>query len=290
MRLALMIEGQEGVSWADWIALAGACEQHGIEALFRSDHYLSGTDPARAALDAWTVLPALAARTDRIELGTLVSPVTFRPAAVLANASATANEISGGRISLGMGTGWMEAEHEAFGFPFPPMQERLRLFREQIEAVRGFWDDGSRPRLIVGGSGLSGTLEPAARFADEYNTVMATPEECAERREKLARACEREDREPIPLSLMTACAIGRDEAEARDRIRRRIDRAGQQVDPDEYKASRGNAAILGTIEAAAERLRAYEAAGVERVMLQHLDHQDLAMVELIGRELVPAVA
>ena len=290
MRLALMIEGQEGVSWEDWLALAQACEQHGVEALFRSDHYLSGTDPARAALDAWAVIPALAALTERIELGTLVSPVTFRPAAVLANASSTAYEISGGRVSLGMGAGWMEAEHETFGFPFPPLPERLRLFREQLEAVRGFWGDGARPHLVVGGSGRSGTLDPAARFADEYNTVMATPEECAERRERLARACERESREPIPLSLMTACAIGRDEGEARDRIRRRLERAGQHVDPDEYKASRGSAAILGTLDEAAARLRAYEAAGVERVMLQHLDHQDLEMVELIGRELAPAVA
>jgi alkanesulfonate monooxygenase SsuD/methylene tetrahydromethanopterin reductase-like flavin-dependent oxidoreductase (luciferase family) len=290
MRLALMIEGQEGVSWADWLALAAACEQHGVEALFRSDHYLSPTDPARAALDAWAVLSALAARTERLELGTLVSPVTFRPAAVLANASATANEISGGRVTLGMGTGWMEAEHEAFGFPFPPMPERLRLFREQLEAVRGFWDDASRPRLVVGGSGLSGTIDPAARYADEYNTVAATPEECAERREKLARACQRQGREPIPFSLMTGCAIGRDQTEARERIRRRLERAAQTIDPDAYVEQRGGSAILGTVEQAAERLRDYEAAGVERVMLQHLDHQDLAMVELIGRELAPAVA
>ena len=120
-------------------ALAQACEEHGVEAMFRSDHYLSPTDPSRAALDAWTVLPALATHTERLELGTLVSPVTFRPAAVLANASATTNEISGGRISLGMGTGWMEAEHEAFGFPFPPMQERLRTLPGA---------DRSRPRLL----------------------------------------------------------------------------------------------------------------------------------------------
>jgi len=119
---------------------------------------------------------------------------------------------------------------------------------------------------------------------------MATPEECAERREKLARACEREGRDPIPLSLMTACAIGRDEAEARERIRRRLERAGQDLEPDEYKTQRGDAAILGTVEEAAERLKAYEEAGVERVMLQHLDHTDLGMVELVGRELVPAVA
>jgi alkanesulfonate monooxygenase SsuD/methylene tetrahydromethanopterin reductase-like flavin-dependent oxidoreductase (luciferase family) len=290
MRLALMIEGQEGVSWSDWLALAGACEEHGVEALFRSDHYLSQTEPDRAALDAWAVIPALAARTDRIELGTLVSPVTFRQPAVLANASITAHEISGGRVSLGMGTGWMEAEHEAFGFPFPPMKERVRMLAEQIQSVRSYWGDRPRPHLIVGGSGLSGTIDPAAKWADEYNTVMATPAECVERRTRLARACEREGRDPIPLSVMTGCAIGRDRDEARERIQRRLNRAGQQVDPDEYKRRRGEAAILGTVDEAAERLGAFEQAGVERVMLQHFDHTDLEMVELIGRELTPAVA
>lgn len=290
MRLALMIEGQEGVSWEQWLALAQACEAHGVEALFRSDHYLSQTDPGRAALDAWTVLPALATHTSRIELGTLVSPVTFRPAAVLANAALTTYEISGGRTSLGMGTGWMAAEHEAFGFPFPEMKTRVAWLGEQMHAVRGFWGNRPHPRLIVGGSGLSGTVEPAARFADEYNTVMAPPQECAARREKLARACERAGRDPIPFSLMTACAIGRDANEAKDRIRRRLERADQQLDPDEYKATRGDAAILGSLDEAAERLRAYEAAGVARVMLQHLDHADLDMIELIGRELAPAVA
>jgi alkanesulfonate monooxygenase SsuD/methylene tetrahydromethanopterin reductase-like flavin-dependent oxidoreductase (luciferase family) len=290
MRLALMIEGQEGVSWSDWLALAGACEEHGVEALFRSDHYLSQTDSDRAALDAWAVIPALAARTDRIELGTLVSPVTFRQPAVLANVSITAYEISGGRVSLGMGTGWMEAEHEAFGFPFPPMSQRVQLLAEQIEAIRGYWGDRPRPHLIVGGSGLSGTIDPAAKWADEYNAVMATPAECVERRSKLARACERAGREPIPLSVMTGCAIGRGPDEARERIRRRLARAGQRVDPDEYKRQRGEAAILGTLDEAAERLRAFEQAGVERVMLQHFDHTDLEMVELIGRELAPAVA
>lgn len=290
MRLALMIEGQEGVSWEDWLALAQACEEHGVEALFRSDHYLSGVDGARAALDAWAVIPALAARTERIELGTLVSPVTFRQPAVLANASMTAQEISGGRISLGMGTGWMQAEHDAFGFPFPEMKARVGWLAEQIEAVQRFWGGRDRPRLIVGGSGLSGTVDPAARWADEYNTIFVTPEECAARREKLARACERAGRGPVPLSLMTACAIGRDEAEARARIARRLARAGQDTDPDEYKATRGPAAVLGTLDEAAAQLRRFEAAGVERVMLQHLDHQDLAMVELIGRELAPAVS
>ena len=199
MRLALMIEGQEGVSWEDWLGLARACEEYGVEALFRSDHYLSQTDPDRPALDAWTVIAGLAAQTTRLELGTLVSPVTFRPAAVLANASATANEIACGRVSLGMGTGWMEAEHEAFGFAFPEMKTRLQWLEEQIQTVRRFWDDRPHPHLIVGGSGLSGTTRPAAQWADEYNTIFATPAECAARREKLVQACEREGREPIPL-------------------------------------------------------------------------------------------
>ena len=290
MRLALMIEGQEGVSWDDWLALARACEEHGVEALFRSDHYLSPTDPSRAALDAWTVIPALAAQTTRLELGTLVSPVTFRAPAVLANAAATANEIGGGRVSLGMGTGWMEAEHEAFGFPFPELKTRLRWLEEQIEAVRRYWGERPHPHVIVGGSGLSGTVGPAAKWADEYNTIFATPEECAERREKLAQACERAGRAPIPFSLMTACAIGRTPDEARERIRRRLDRAGQQVDPDEYRSKRGAASVLGTLDEAAEQLRLYEQAGVGRVMLQHLDHRDLELVALIGRELAPMVA
>ena len=158
MRLALMIEGQEGVSWEDWLALAEACEEHGVEALFRSDHYLSQTDPERAALDAWAVIPALAARTERLELGTLVSPVTFRQPAVLANASITAYEISGGRVSLGMGTGWMEAEHEAFGFPFPPMSERAPAACRADRGRTRLLGRRPRPHLIVGGSGLSGTV------------------------------------------------------------------------------------------------------------------------------------
>ena len=290
MRLALMIEGQEGVSWEDWLGLARACEEHGLPALFRSDHYLSQTDRARPALDAWTVIAALAAQTERLELGTLVSPVTFRPAAVLANASATANEIAGGRVSLGMGTGWMEAEHALFGFPFPELKARLRLLEEQLQDVRRFWGDKPHLHLIVGGSGRSGTVRPAAKWADEYNTIFATPEECAERRERLLEACALEGRPPIPLSLMTVCVLGRTSDEVRERIRRRVERSGQTTDPDEYKAARASAGVIGTLEEAAQQLRAYERAGVGRVMLQHLDHRDLEMVALIGQELAPMVA
>src|ERR687898_122144 len=248
-----MIEGQEGVSWEDWLGLARACEEHGLPALFRSDHYLSQTDRARPALDAWTVIPALAAQTERLELGTLVSPVTFRPAAVLANASATANEIAGGRVSLGMGTGWMEAEHALFGFPFPELKARLRLLEEQLQDVRRFWGDKPHLHLIVGGSGRSGTVRPAAKWADEYNTIFATPAECAERRERLLEACALEGRPPIPLSLMTVCVLGRTSDEVRERIRRRVERSGQTTDPDEYKAARAGAPAAACLRAGRRR-------------------------------------
>src|SRR6059036_3408893 len=137
VRLALMIEGQEGVTWDDWVALASACEEHGVEALFRSDHYISWFAENRRVLDAWATIAGLATRTTRLELGTLVSPATFRHPSVLARNAATADEISGGRISVGMGAGWEAREHEAYGFEFGRARERVARFAEQLEIVHG---------------------------------------------------------------------------------------------------------------------------------------------------------
>jgi alkanesulfonate monooxygenase SsuD/methylene tetrahydromethanopterin reductase-like flavin-dependent oxidoreductase (luciferase family) len=140
MRVALMIEGQEGVSWEQWCALADACEEHGVETLFRSDHYISqSNETGLVAHDAWTTLAGLAARTSKLRFGTLVSPATFRLPALLANAAATVDHISGGRIELGLGAGWMELEHRAYGFPFPETSTRLRMFAEQLEIVHRLW-------------------------------------------------------------------------------------------------------------------------------------------------------
>src|SRR5215212_5974124 len=198
-----MIEGQEGVTWDDWVALADACEQNDVESLFRSDHYISGFDESRPALDAWATIAGLAARTTRLELGTLVSPGTSRHPSLLARNAATADEISGGRIVLGMGAGWMEREHEAYGFDFATTRERVARFAEQLEIVHDLFHEGSvdfegehyrlqnapgldRPDLtiLVGGSAKPGTTGPAVRFADEYNVVLATPEEARERKEQ----------------------------------------------------------------------------------------------------------
>src|SRR5437763_15147585 len=140
MRLCLMIEGQEDVTWADWVALADACESSGVEALFRSDHYLSGGGKiGRGSHDAWTTLAAIAARTARIRLGTMVSPATFRHPSLLANAATTVDHVSGGRAELGLGAGWYELEHRSFGFPFPPLAERMQLLEQQLEIVTGLW-------------------------------------------------------------------------------------------------------------------------------------------------------
>jgi F420-dependent oxidoreductase-like protein len=293
MRIALMIEGQEDVTWDDWVALARACEEHGIDTLFRSDHYLSvADDRERGSLDAWVTLGALAAVTTKLRLGTLVSPATFRHPSVLAKSAVTVDHISGGRVEVGLGTGWWEAEHETYGFAFGSMRERMDALAEQLEIVHGHWADGAfdfagehfrlehldarpkpvqrpHPPLLMGGNAGPRSARLAARFADEYNTVFPSVDEARERRANIVAACEAAGRDPIPFSMMIGCVIGADEGEVRDRARQLGDAA--------------EGALSGTVEQIAERLAAYEEVGVERVMLQHLLHRDLDAVALMGK-------
>ncbi len=269
VQVALMIEGQEGVTWPQWVALAQTAEQAGIEALFRSDHYSTVTGRGGGSLDAWTTLAGLAVVTERLRLGTLVSPVTFRHPSLLARAVVTVDHISGGRVELGMGAGWMEHEHRAFGFPFPPYEDRAAMLAEQIEIVHRQWTEDRfsfhgddyelsdcealpkplqrpHPPLLVGGKGRRRTVEVAARWADEYNAFHVEPEFFRGLRVRLDETLVTVGREPgsVRLSLMTPL-------------------------------EGWTAGLMGE----------YEAAGVERVFLQHLDHEDLGAVERIGREL-----
>ena len=304
MRVCLMVEGQEGVTWERWVALARACDALGFEALFRSDHYLSVQgDQSRGSLDAWATLAALAPLTERIRLGTLVSPATFRHPSVLAKMVATVDHVSGGRAELGLGAGWLEAEHRAYGFPFAGVGERFDVLAEQLEIVHRSWTEGPfsfrgehyeigeldalpkpvqrpHPNLIMGGNAGPRAAALAARWADEYNTVFATAEECRARRAAIAEACEVAGREPLPFSLMTGFVVGADD----DEIARRARALGQ--DP----AALPPAWITGTPDDVVARLRELEEAGVERVMLQHLAHDDDAALELLGREVVPRCA
>lgn len=310
-----MVEGQEGVSWEDWRALARACEEAGLEGLFRSDHYLPTIAPqAAGGLDAWATLAALAACTERIRLGTLVSPVTFRHPSVLAKTAATVDHVSGGRVELGLGAGWYVAEHAAFGLPFPDVAERMEMLAEQLEIVTRAWTEEEvtfqgrhyrlqgcrmeprpvqkpRPPIIVGGSAGPRSALLAARYADEYNTFLATVEEVRERHRRVVEACHRAGRDPATLtfSLMTACVVGADRAEVLDRVRALLRVFGAEgEDPEAVLRDRSEQWLAGTPAEVASRLGELAEAGVGRVYLQHLLHRDVEMVALVGAEVAPA--
>jgi F420-dependent oxidoreductase-like protein len=313
-----MIEGQEGVTWEQWVAIARACEEHGLQGLFRSDHYLSFDDPGeRGALDAWTTIAALASITDRIRLGTMVSPVTFRHPSLLAKAVVTADHASGGRVELGIGAGWFEREHQAYGFPFPSTAERIDLLAEHIEIVHRLWDrdedevsfDGRHyrldasvalpkpvqqphPPLIMGGAAGQRSAGLAARWADEYNVTSVDPAAARERRERVAAACEAIGRDPagIRFSIMTTTVVGADRPELERRAGALLRKEGEGDDVEAFLGDPRPHQLVGTVDQVLERLRAFAEAGVQRVFLQHLVHEDLEMVELVGREIVPAVA
>jgi alkanesulfonate monooxygenase SsuD/methylene tetrahydromethanopterin reductase-like flavin-dependent oxidoreductase (luciferase family) len=277
-----MIEGQEGVSWNQWVALARAAEDANLDALFRSDHYRSIVrgEPA-GALDAWATLAGLAAVTRRIRLGTLVSPVTFRRVPVLAKLVTTVDHISGGRVELGLGAGWFEAEHEAYGLAFPPLRERLDELDRQLAEVVRHWDEAPEiqpkpvqqphPPIIVGGTAKRRTVRAAVAHADEYNTVWPTVDEARDRKRALDDAAAAAGREPLRFSMMTGCVV----AENAGGLKRRL---------ETFKGLTGTdaPAIAGTVDEVVAQLREYEAVGVERVMLQHIAHEDVEMVNVLG--------
>jgi alkanesulfonate monooxygenase SsuD/methylene tetrahydromethanopterin reductase-like flavin-dependent oxidoreductase (luciferase family) len=292
-----MVEGQEGVTWEQWVALARACEEAGLEALFRSDHYTGFHGGEGGSLDAWATISALAGVTSTLRLGTLVSPATFRHPSVLARMVVTADHVSNGRVELGFGAGWHEPEHTMFGFPFATAKERVARFAEQLEIVHRQWTEDefdfagefyelrgcralpkplAKPNLIVGGSAKPGTAHPAARFADEYNTIFVTPDEAARRRDKIAAACLAVGRPMLTFSLMTQAIVGEDKADV-ERRRRRIEAQTGRA-PEE----RSGHTLVGTVDEVRARLAEYEDAGVERVMCQHLLHDDLDMVALLA--------
>jgi F420-dependent oxidoreductase-like protein len=311
-----MIEGQEDVTWDDWVALAEACADYGFDALFRSDHYLSVDDIRdRGALDAWGTICGLAAVTRTLRLGTLVSPATFRHPSVLAKLVVTADHISGGRVELGLGTGWWEAEHRTYGFPFPALDTRMDRLAEQLEIIHRQWAggrfsfagahyqvedldalpkplQGPHPPLIVGGGAGARSAALAARWADEYNVFHVAPDEARRRRTAVAQAWEREGRDPATLrfSLMNGILIGADEHELEHRAQRLAAWRRQDVEPRALIDQLAGTWIVGTPDQVIARLREYEAAGVDRVMLQHHLHRDLGAVELIGRDVIPVLS
>jgi F420-dependent oxidoreductase-like protein len=309
-----MLEGQEGPTWPQWLAIAEACERLGFDGLFTSDHYLSvvRTDPG--SHDAWTLLGALAARTERLRLGTMVSPATFRLPAVLAKAATTVDRISGGRVDLGMGAGWWEEEHRTHGIPFPPTNDRMEMLEEQLEIVHGLWTEDvfsfegrsyaleecrfvpkpiqrPHPPIVVGGKGGARIARLAAAWADEFNRVGGTPEEVrsAFGRVRDAVGAVGRDQARFTTSFMTWVFVGTTE----DEWRARAERARGQ-DPtagpfDAYLEDLSRDCIVGTVDQAIERMNEYATAGVQRFVLNHALFDDLDELELLATRILPHV-
>jgi alkanesulfonate monooxygenase SsuD/methylene tetrahydromethanopterin reductase-like flavin-dependent oxidoreductase (luciferase family) len=325
MRFALMLEPQQGLSYGDHVAIAKRCEANGIETLLRSDHYQSFPGPAgMPTTDAWTVVAGLARDTDRLGLGVLVSPVTYRRPGSLAKVVTTVDEMSGGRIEVGVGAGWHEIEHRQLGLPFPPIDERADMLEDQLAVLHGLWGEpvgwsydghqvtirdaqfhpkpvdvpgrprtpigGARPRILVGGSGSPRSYRLAARYADEFNLSSSGPDRAREAFAAVDAACAAIGRDPSTLarSTMAGVLIGRTEAEMAERTRAAV-RAFGTEDDGTWLEERLERWITGTPDQARDAVRRYADAGVERIMLQDFLPWDLDMIDVIGEALIGRV-
>lgn len=306
----LMVEPMCGGTYQQLVRLARAAEESGYDAFFRSDHL--AFEPPRPALEAWTTLAGLARDTSRIRLGTLVTPMTFRHPAVLAREVATVDEMSGGRVELGVGTGWYEREHTTLGIPFPALGERTDRLHEAVEVITRLWtgrpvsyagahhrlDDAiALPRpvqdplpLIVGAKGGRRSIDLAVRHAAEYNTTATDPAGAAHVYEKVRSACAAAGRDPasMRLSWMGTVVTAPDEATLRRRMERVAWWTGDaSTPPDVLRGQLAPKNVVGVHDEAAEQLRAYLDAGVERIYARVWDLDDLDLVAEISQELLP---
>jgi len=321
VRFALMTEPQMGLTYAEQLAVVQRAEAAGFETFFRSDHYESFPGESdQPTTDAWAVLAGLARDTTRIGLGALVSPVTFRTPGNFAKLAVTVDEMSGGRIEVGVGAGWHEAEHRRHGFPFPEIGERADMLEETLEILRGLWEgpDGwsfhgehysiddsffrpkpaslpgreGRPiRILTGGQGSPRAYRIAARHADEFNLSSTSPDVATAKYAKLDDACRAIGRDPSTLahSAMVGLLIGRTDAEVKEREQAILAAfGGSDADSEEWLDARRPRWIYGTPDEARSRLRQFAEAGVQRLMLQDFIARDLEMIDLASEVLFDA--
>lgn len=307
MELRVFTEPQQGATYDDLLEVALTAERLGFGAFFRSDHYLGmGTDGLPGSTDAWTTLAGLARETSTIRLGTLMTSATFRHPGVLAIQVAQVDQMSGGRVEMGIGAGWFTAEHTAYGIPFPDTAERFDRFEEQLEIITGLWatpvgerfsHDGAvwpvtdspalpkptqtKPPVLIGGRGKRRTPELAARYADEFNIPFVDEETTRTQFARVRAACEAIERDPDDLTWSNALVlcVGRDEAE----FTRRAAAIGRE--PGELRAS----GAAGTPEEVVATLRRFGDLGSQRIYLQMLDLADLEHLELVAEEVMPHV-
>ncbi|MGO9856296.1 MAG: LLM class F420-dependent oxidoreductase [Acidimicrobiales bacterium] len=309
MKLRLFVEPQLGASYDQQLRMAQAAEAAGFDAFFRSDHFLTmGGDGLPGPTDSWVTLGAIARETSRIRLGTLVTSATFRLPGLLAVQVAQVDAMSGGRVELGLGAGWYDAEHSAYGVPFPPTGERMERLEEQFAIVSGLWDtpvgetfsfDGRHyhlkdspalpkpvqrphPPLIVGGGGPTRTPRLAATYADEFNLPFSSLTDTEAQYGRVRAACEDRGRDPSTLRLSAAQTVccGVDEAD----VQRRAANIGRKA--DELRAN----GVAGTPAEVVARLQAFAGIGAQTVYLQVLDLDDLEHVGLLAEEVLPRVS
>ncbi|PXY21672.1 LLM class F420-dependent oxidoreductase [Prauserella sp. PE36] len=305
MELRIFTEPQQGASYDDLLRVAKATEDAGFDAFFRSDHYLKmgSVSGLPGPTDAWVTLGGLARETSRIRLGTLVTAATFRHPSALAISVAQVDQMSGGRVEFGLGSGWFADEHTAYGFELPDMKTRFDRYAEQLAIITGLWEtpegetfsfrgehytlDGApalpkpaqrpRPPVVLGGTGKKRTPELAARYADEFNIPFNSPEVALAQFDRVEQAAAAEGRDPkeIVRSAALVVAVGRDDAE----VSRRAEAIGRQV--PELREN----GVAGTPAQAVETIGAWrEKTGITRLYLQVLDLSDLDHLELIASE------
>ncbi|PLS77348.1 MAG: LLM class F420-dependent oxidoreductase [Chloroflexi bacterium] len=302
IEVAIMIEGQNGLTWERWQRIATAVEEGGFVGLYRSDHFTNPEPPDIDSLECWISLAWLASHTKRIEFGPLVSPVSFRDPVMLARQALAVDDLSGGRLTFGVGAGWQVREHANFGYELLDKQRRLARFEESVEVMSRLLrsdepvsfegqfyrlheaillprpNRAGGPPLLIGGNGPQRTLPLAARYATEWNGVMAPPATIAERNRQLDELLRQQGRQPADLrrSFMTNVVFGRNDAEVTHKLQGR--------DASELQ-SRGF--MVGTADAVVAQIGAYADAGVQRIMLQWLDLDDLDGLAALAQGVLP---
>ena len=300
LEIAVMLEGQNGLTWPRWQRLARFVEQAGFVGLFRSDHFTNPNPPDLASLELWTSLTWLAGNTSRIEFGPLVTPFSFRQPVFTARMASAVDDLSKGRLVLGLGAGWQEREHAIFGFDLLEPKERFNRFKEGLEVVTRLLQSQepvtfegqyyrlhgatllphpqrpSGPRILIGGSGVKRTLPYVVQYASEWNCVSRLPQDFARLSRRLDEMLVEAGRQPASVrrSMMTGCVFGKDDATLQQKIAARGSTLEQL---------QGRGIVAGSLNAVKEQLAALQEAGLQRVMLQWLDLDDLESLEILAK-------
>lgn len=298
-QIGIMIEGQDGLNWTRWQRLLQAAEDFGYQCVFRSDHFTNASGEDKDSLELWVSQVYAASHTQRIEFGSLVAPITFRHPSISVRMAAAVADLSGGRFFYGMGAGWQEREHRKFGVPFYDFSQRYEMLTEGLELTKRLLESDQpvyfkgehfqledaillpRPEhrvpILIGGNGPTKTLPLAAKYANEWNGVFIDPPKYKERNALLTDLLRKEGRDPstVKRSLMTQIVFGETDA----RVREVAQKLGSKLD--------NQALVVGGASAVIDKLNAFVEAGVERFMLQWLDQDNIADLEIIARDVLP---